>query len=102
MPDPHSSFRHNLKSINHVLDVGTPLSVFEAYTVSYKKFIDYIKFGWGSALIDPEFHQKKALCDQLGIRTLLGGTFFEYMVHQVQWVVGCNDFIRCEKGVVKR
>ena len=95
MPDPHSSFRHNLKSINHVLDVGTPLSVFEAYTVSYRKFIDYIKFGWGSALIDPEFHQKKALCDQLGIRTLLGGTFFEYMVHHHgfrAFVEKINDF----------
>ena len=29
----------------------------------------------GSALIDPEFKQKKEICDQLGIRTLLGGTF---------------------------
>ena len=81
MLDLHSSFRHELKSINHVLDVGTPFSIFEAYAVSYKAFIDFIKFGWGSALIDPEFKQKKALCDQLGIRTLLGGTFFEYMVY---------------------
>ena len=81
MPDLHSSFRHERTSINHVLDVGTPLSIFEAYTDSYKAFIDYIKFGWGSALIDPEFKQKKEICDQLGIRTLLGGTFFEYMIY---------------------
>ena len=94
MPDPHSSLLHERTSINHVLDVGTPLSIFEAYTGSYKAFIDYIKFGWGSALIDPEFKQKKEICDQLGIRTLLGGTFFEYMVHHH----GFEAFVEQIKG----
>lgn len=95
MSELYSSFRHERKSINHVLDVGTPLSIFEAYAGSYRAFIDYIKFGWGSALIDPEFKQKKELCDQLGIRTLLGGTFFEYMVYHHgfdAFVEKINDF----------
>jgi len=68
-------------AINHVLDVGTPLSIFESYISTYSSSIDFLKFGWGSALIDPEFKQKKLLCDQHGIRPLLGGTFFEYMIH---------------------
>ncbi len=73
---------HNkLNSLNHVLEVGMPYTVFESYLNSYCQYIDFVKFGWGSALIDPEFAIKKKLCDQLNVRPLLGGTFFEYMIH---------------------
>ena len=72
---------YKLNSLNHVLEVGMPYPVFESYLNSYSQYIDFIKFGWGSALIDPEFTLKKKLCDQLNVRPLLGGTFFEYMIY---------------------
>lgn len=68
-------------SINHVLEVGTPYPIFESYLNSYSKYIDFLKFGWGSALVDPDFLQKAKLCKQLNVRPVLGGTFFEYMIH---------------------
>ena len=68
-------------NINHILDVGTPFSIFESYINSYHQYIDFIKFGWGSVLIDNEFPSKKKLCESYGIKPLLGGTFFEYMIH---------------------
>ena len=70
-----------MHSLNHVLEVGTPYKIFEAYISSYSKYIDFIKFGWGSALIDPDFKLKKQLCDRFNVKPLLGGTFFEYMIH---------------------
>lgn len=70
-----------MHSLNHVLEVGTPYKIFESYISSYSKYIDFIKFGWGSALIDPDFNLKKQLCDRFNIKPLLGGTFFEYMIH---------------------
>ena len=70
-----------MHSLNHVLEVGTPYKIFESYISSYSKYIDFIKFGWGSALIDPDFNLKKQLCDRFNINPLLGGTFFEYMIH---------------------
>lgn len=76
--DKESSMMHG---INHILNVGTPLSIFEPYVTAYHQQIDFIKFGWGSALVDPEFQLKKHLCEQLGVRPVLGGTFFEYMLH---------------------
>ena len=87
MPSNHLN---KLRSINHVLEVGMPYPVFESYLNSYSQYIDFIKFGWGSALIDPEFALKKKLCDQLNIRPLLGGTFFEYMIHHYNF----DDFAR--------
>jgi phosphosulfolactate synthase len=69
-----------MHSLNHVLEVGTPYKIFESYISSYSKYIDFIKFGWGSALIDPDFNLKKQLCDRFNIKPLLGGTFFEYMI----------------------
>ena len=69
-----------MHSLNHVLEVGTPYKIFESYISSYSKYIDFIKFGWGSALIDPDFNLKKQLCDHFNIKPLLGGTFFEYMI----------------------
>ena len=70
-----------MHSLNHVLEVGTPYKIFEFYISSYSKYIDFIKFGWGSALIDPDFMLKKQLCDRFNVKPLLGGTFFEYMIH---------------------
>ncbi len=72
---------YTFNNINHILDVGTPLSIFESYIISYHHYIDFIKFGWGSVLIDNEFPSKKRLCESHGIKPLLGGTFFEYMIH---------------------
>lgn len=80
----------SMHSLNHILDVGTPFLIFEAYVSSYHEFIDFIKFGWGSALIDPEFESKKEICERFGIKPLLGGTFFEYMIHHH----GFADFVK--------
>ena len=80
----------SMHSLNHILDVGTPFVIFEAYVSSYHEFIDFIKFGWGSALIDPEFESKKEICERFGIKPLLGGTFFEYMIHHHSFA----DFVK--------
>ena len=66
---------------NHVLEVGTPYPLFESYLSSYSKYINFLKFGWGSALVDPDFSQKLSLCKEHNILPVLGGTFFEYMIY---------------------
>ena len=78
------------ESLNHVLDVGTPFPLFESYLKSYSSYIDFLKFGWGSALVDPDFSRKSYLCKQLNVRPVLGGTFFEYMIHRHTF----DEFIR--------
>ena len=78
------------ESLNHVLEVGTPFPLFESYLNSYSSYIDFLKFGWGSALVDPDFSRKSNLCKQLNIRPVLGGTFFEYMIHHHSF----DEFLR--------
>ena len=44
--------------ITQVIDGGTPYESFKGYIKSYSSFISHIKFGWGSAIIDPEIKNK--------------------------------------------
>jgi len=84
-----------MPSLNHILEVGTPYNIFESYISSYSQYIDFVKFGWCSALIDPEFKLKKQLCDRYNVMPLLGGTFFEYMIHHYDFshfVDSVNNF----------
>ena len=76
--------------VNHVLEVGTPYSIFESYLSSYSKYIDFLKFGWGSALVDPDFSRKLSLCKHHNIQPVLGGTFFEYMIYHHNF----DEFLR--------
>ena len=63
-------------NINHILDVGTPFSIFESYINSYHQYIDFIKFGWGSVLIDNEFPSKKKALRKLWHKTPFRRYFF--------------------------
>ena len=64
--------------ITQVIDGGTPYESFKGYIKSYSSFLSHIKFGWGSAIIDPEIKNKIDLLNQFDISFNPGGTLFEY------------------------
>lgn len=64
--------------ITQVIDGGTPYESFKGYIKSYSSFVSHIKFGWGSAIIDPEIKNKIYLLNQFDISFNPGGTLFEY------------------------
>ena len=61
-----------------VIDGGTPFENFKSYIKSYHSFVSYVKFGWGSSIIDPEIKDKINLLNQFEINFNPGGTLFEY------------------------
>lgn len=60
-----------------VIDSGLGLSAIRDYLENCGEFVDYVKLGWGTAIISGKLEEKIALYRQYGIPVCLGGTFFE-------------------------
>jgi len=60
-----------------VIDSGLGLSAIRDYLDNCGEFVDYVKLGWGTAMISGKLDEKIALYRQYGIPVCLGGTFFE-------------------------
>jgi phosphosulfolactate synthase len=60
-----------------VIDSGLGLSTIREYLENCGEFVDYVKLGWGTAMISAKLEDKIALYRQYGIPVCLGGTFFE-------------------------
>ena len=82
-----------MKPINHIIDGGTPFLILKSYLEAYSEYISFLKLAWGSSLLDPEFMQKKKLCEALNIIPILGGTFFEYCYHRDDLTLFTNKLL---------
>lgn len=97
-----------MRGFNQIIDGSTPYYIFASYIGAYKSYIDHIKFGWGSTLIDPEIKLKIKLLKEEGINFNPGGTLFEYFhnkqeldkyneileIHDFQWIEISRGSIR--------
>lgn len=63
-----------------VMDKGLSLGEAEAMVESSGEFIDFVKFGFGTALITNKLEEKIKLYKQAGIRPYFGGTLFEIFI----------------------
>jgi len=60
-----------------VIDSGLGLGTIRDFLDNCGEFVDYVKLGWGTAMISAKLEEKIALYRQFGIPVCLGGTFFE-------------------------
>ncbi|MCL6488719.1 MULTISPECIES: phosphosulfolactate synthase [Alicyclobacillus] len=65
-----------------VIDNGVPVAWFRDAMESNGAWIDYVKFGWGTAVVTPRIEEKLEVLDRLGIRYFFGGTLFEKFLVQ--------------------
>jgi phosphosulfolactate synthase len=65
-----------------VIDNGAPTGLFADAVKSAADYIDYVKFGWGTALVTADLNAKTALLEELGIGFFFGGTLFEKFIAQ--------------------
>jgi phosphosulfolactate synthase len=63
-----------------VMDKGLSISEAEAMVESSGEYIDFVKFGFGTALITNKLEEKIKIFKQAGIRPYFGGTLFEIFI----------------------
>jgi phosphosulfolactate synthase len=60
-----------------VIDSGLGLNTIDEYLENCGEFVDYVKLGWGTAIVSAKLEEKIALYRRHGVPVCLGGTFFE-------------------------
>ncbi|HEY8023839.1 MAG TPA: phosphosulfolactate synthase [Burkholderiaceae bacterium] len=59
------------------IDTGCPFNYFRDVVESHSSLIDYVKFGWGTALVTDCIERKIDTLHEQGFNFLFGGTLFE-------------------------
>ena len=65
-------------------DSGLPIGVFRDYIRSHGDYMDYVKFGWGTALVTKGIEQKIDELQSNNIDYFFGGTLFEFFYSRDQ------------------
>jgi phosphosulfolactate synthase len=65
-----------------MIDGGLPTRNFQDVVESSAEFLDFVKFGWGTALVTNDLQRKIDVLGDLGINYYFGGTLFEKFVLQ--------------------
>jgi phosphosulfolactate synthase len=60
-----------------VIDRGLPTAYFQDIIRSYGHLIDFVKLGWGTALITADLQEKLRFAHSHAVPVFFGGTFFE-------------------------
>ena len=71
------------KGFNIIIDKGYPLQYFKDVILSYSDNIDFVKFGWGTGLINKDILASKIdILLESHIDYFFGGTLFEKFLYQ--------------------
>ena len=79
---PQRSVKPRRTGITMVVDGGVPLGALRDVVASAGEYLDFVKFGWGTAVVSNELAAKIELLAANGIDYYFGGTLFEKHVVQ--------------------
>jgi phosphosulfolactate synthase len=79
---PERAAKPRSKGITMVVDGGLPTRYFSDIVESGSEFLDFVKFGWGTALVTKDLNEKIAVLQNVGVDFYFGGTLFEKFVLQ--------------------
>ncbi|HEU5390448.1 MAG TPA: phosphosulfolactate synthase [Streptosporangiaceae bacterium] len=79
---PSRATKPRSTGLTMVIDGGIPLGMFADIISSTPELIDFVKFGWGTAVVTGGLQQKIDVLREHGIGFYLGGTLFEKYVMQ--------------------
>ena len=79
---PSRATKPRSTGLTMVIDGGIPLKMFADIVSSTPDLIDFVKFGWGTAIVTGGLQQKIDVLREHGIGFYLGGTLFEKYVMQ--------------------
>jgi phosphosulfolactate synthase len=70
------------KGLTMMVDGGLPTHNFEDIVESGADYLDFVKFGWGTAIVTNDLRRKIDVLNAVGIDYYFGGTLFEKFVLQ--------------------
>ena len=79
---PERAAKPRSTGITMVVDGGLPTRYFRDVVESGAEFLDFVKFGWGTALVTNDLSEKIAVLQNVGVNFYFGGTLFEKFVLQ--------------------
>lgn len=82
---PRRAAKPRESGLTMVIDGGLPLAYFTDIVSSSPEYIDYLKFGWGTAIVTSTLREKISVLADHGIGFYFGGTLFEKYVLQGQF-----------------
>lgn len=74
---PERSSKPRVNGLCMVVDGGLPLAHFTDLVESAHEYIDFMKFGWGTAVVTSNLREKIAVLRDYDIRFYFGGTLLE-------------------------
>jgi phosphosulfolactate synthase len=87
---PERTAKPRRSGLTMVIDTGIPLAAFTDMIEFSADYIDYVKFGWGTAVVTSSLRQKIDVLSAHDVRFYFGGTLFEKYVLQDRF----DDFRR--------
>jgi phosphosulfolactate synthase len=87
---PERESKPRSRGITMMIDSGLPLRYFHDVVSSAAEYLDFVKFGWGTALVTRDLCAKVDILRSHGVDHYFGGTLFEKHVLQGQ----LDDFRR--------
>ncbi|HEY3843026.1 MAG TPA: phosphosulfolactate synthase [Acidimicrobiales bacterium] len=79
---PARTLKPRETGLTMVIDGGLPTGSFQDVVESSAEFIDFVKFGWGTALVTNDLQRKIDVLANVGVNFYFGGTLFEKFVLQ--------------------
>jgi len=87
---PSRTVKPRSTGLTMVIDGGLPSSLFADLVSSAAEYIDFVKFGWGTAVVTGGLRAKIDVLTALGVGCYFGGTLFEKYLLQGRF----DDFRR--------
>ena len=79
---PARASKPRTKGHTMMVDGGLPTRQFQDIVQSSAEYLDFVKFGWGTALVTKDLQRKIDALDDAGVDYYFGGTLFEKFVLQ--------------------
>ena len=74
---PTRAVKPRVKGLTMMVDGGLPTHGFEDIVESGADYLDFVKFGWGTAIVTNDLRRKIDILDAAGVDYYFGGTLFE-------------------------
>jgi phosphosulfolactate synthase len=79
---PQRASKPRTEGLTMMVDGGLPSRQFQDVVESGAEFLDFVKFGWGTAIVTSDLQRKIDVLNEVGVDYYFGGTLFEKFVLQ--------------------